>query len=237
MRYAIALLLGAVCAPVALAQTPPPGEAKQDEDARAAKVRDAITMIKQGNPTGGIAMLDPVLAEYDKLYPDSGPRIVCASDMTNMFIGLLAAAGARKDAVALDSTWCFALWARGFALVELGRMEEALPPLSRAAAMMPSQPQFQSELGYVHQALKQWDKSLVAYAAAAEAAQPIENEKDRNFELRRAWFGMAYAQIELGKLDDAEELLEKALKVAPGDRKILNELEYVRDARRKGKPG
>ena len=235
MRYAVALLLGLVSAPHAWAQTPSATPSQQLENARAVKVAEAIALMKRNNPAGAIAMLDPVLAEYDALYPASGPRVVCATDMTSTLSGLLSAAVDKKDAVALNSTWCYALWARGFALVELGRIEEALPPLERAAAMMPSRAQFHSELGYVHQALKHWDLSLAAYARAVAAAEPMTDEKDRKFELRRGWFGMAYAQIELGKLDEAEDLLNKALKVAPGDTKILNELEYIRDARRKAK--
>ena len=237
MRYAIALLLVATSAPSALAQTPPASDAQKAEEAHAAKVAEAVALMKRADPAGAIALLDPVLADYEKLYPASGSRVVCASDVTNMLLGLVSAAADNKDAVALDSTWCFALWARGYSLIELGRLDEAVAPLDRAAAMMPSKAQFQSELGYVHQALKHWDQSVAAYSKAVAAAEPMTDEKSRNFELRRAWLGIAYAQIELGKLDEAEIALAKALKAAPGDPKILNELEYVRDAKRKRKLG
>lgn len=58
-------------------------------------------------------------------------------------------------------------------------------------------------------------------------------EKDRKFELRRAWFGMPFSLFELGRLDEAEKYLEKCLEVAPGDAKILGEPDYVRKQRAK----
>ncbi|MES2987276.1 MAG: tetratricopeptide repeat protein [Pseudomonadota bacterium] len=233
MRYAIALLLGATLAIPAQAQNAP--AAKTVQDARQAKVEQAIAKIRASDPTGAIAIIDPVLADFDREYPASGPGVLCASDSSEVLMGLLTSAAAKKDAVALSDTWCYALWAKGYSLVELGRLDEAIAPLTRATVMMPGNSQFHTELGYVHQSLKHWKESHAAYAAAAEAAQSMKDEKTRNVALRRAWFGLGYNEIELGQFDAAEKHMKQALAVAPGDQKIIDELEYIRQQKAKAK--
>lgn len=220
MRYGLAALL--MCAaPIApaVAQTAPVQDAA--EQARATTIVDGITKMKAGDAAGAIAVLDPVLAEYEKLYPNADSRIYCTTD------GALIVSGK----TAISENWCFGMWAKGFALVDLGKLDEALPYVARASAMMPERAQFAAELGYIHQAQKHWQLSIDSYREAERRALKMADEKDRNFELRRAWFGIGYDQIELGQLDAAEASLKKALQVAPDDQKIKDELEYIRQQR------
>ncbi|WP_066795668.1 tetratricopeptide repeat protein [Sphingomonas soli] len=229
MRYALALALaGMVSAPcVAQAQ---PAAAQDREVALTGKVAEALGLIREKKPAEALAILDPVLLEYEKLFPAAKGKVRCTNDE--------AAAGKRQgDVTLIANAWCYGLWAKGYVLVEMNRLQEAVAPAARAAALMPDNPQFLSELGYIHQSLKQFDLSLAAYESAAKAAASIADEGDRKFELRRAWFGIGYDYVELGRLDDAEASLKKALEVAPGDQKILDELEYVRKAKAKAKPG
>lgn len=204
-------------------------------DAREAKVNEAIHAMQTGKPAEAIALLDPVLAAFDKEHPASGPYVFCASDISGALVGLVSGAAAKKDAIALGNTWCYALWAKGYALVELGHLDDAIVPLSRAAQMMPDNAQFHTELGYVHQTLKHWNESNLAYTAAAAAAKKIKDPQDRNLALRRAWFGIGFNEIELGQYDDAEKHMRQALEAAPGDQKILNELEFIRAQKTKVK--
>lgn len=227
MRYAIALLLSATIITQAQAQ-----DASAVQVARKATVEKALAGVKS-DPAGTIALLDPVLGGYDRDFPASGPHVFCANDMTGTLTGLVVGAAVKKDAVALDNVWCYALWAKGFALIELGRIEDAVAPLTRAAQMMPGNTQFQIELGYVHQTLKHWGASMAAYNAAANAAQKMPAGPERNLALRRAWFGIGFNEIELRQYDAAEKHMKQALEVAPGDEKILNELEYIRTERAK----
>lgn len=233
MRYATAFLLAAAAAAPVYAQDT--SAAMSAQDVRAAKVREAVAAIKASDAKGAIDLLEPVLAYYDHEYPASGPAVLCASDPGDTLMGLLRSAADKKDAVALNDTWCYALWAKGYALVELSRVEEAIAPLTRATQMMPNNAQFHTELGYVHQALKHWKESNAAYYAGVEAAQTIKDEKSRNLSLRRAWFGIGYNDIELGNFDEAEKHMSEALKFAPDDQKIKSELDYIRQ--QKGKRG
>lgn len=235
MRYAIALMAVALALP-AQAQDKPAAEAAKP-DAREAKFQEAMQAISAGNPSGAIALLDPLLADFDREYPATGRHVFCGSDVANVLIGLVGAAASGKDSIALSSTWCYALWAKGYALVELGRLDDAVAPLTRAAQMMPDNAQFHTELGYVHQTLKHWEQSKAAYTAAAAAGERIADKEQRNLALRRAWFGIGFNEIELGQYDAAEKHMKQALKFAPGDEKILNELEFIRQQRTKAKRG
>ncbi len=225
MRYGLAVLL--LCAaPMAsaAAQTGTPAMPQDDaEQARAGKIVDGITKMKAGDAAGAIAVLDPVLAEYEKLYPNGDSRVYCAGDAPLPV----------PSKTAITENWCFAMWAKGFALVDLNRIDEALPFVARASAMMPERAQFAAELGYIHQAQKHWQLSIDSYREAERRALRMTDEKDRKFELRRAYFGIGYNQIELGQLDQAEANLKKALEMAPDDQKIKDELEYIRQQRAK----
>jgi tetratricopeptide (TPR) repeat protein len=227
MRFALALLLAGMVPIPAVAQSQPVA-APDPEVALADKVRAALELLHAKKPSEALALLDPALGGYEALYAPSRGKIRCTSDD--------AAQGKRQgDVTLIANGFCFALWAKAFVLVDLQRFDEAVAPATRATVLMPDHAQFHSELGYIHQTLKHYDLSLAAYAQAARVAASIKNEKDRKFDLRRAWFGMAYDYIELGRLDEAETYLNKALEVAPGDQKLLDELQYVRDLKAKRK--
>lgn len=225
MRYALALLLVSAPAMPVWAQTEAVKPADDAEQARAAKVMDAIRQMQNKDAAGALAALEPVLAEYDRLYPPGG-KYRCADEMSPPV---------PAGFTSLNNTWCYALWAKGFALVELSRLPEAVAPLQRATELMPDRPQFFSELGYVQQALKQWQPSLAAYNRAAELGAALKDPADRKRELRRAWFGIAYDLIELDKLDEAEMWLKKCLELTPDDEKVKSELQYVQEQRAKKK--
>jgi tetratricopeptide (TPR) repeat protein len=232
MKFGLALLLAFAIVPPAAAQVGA-HEASQVET-RSAKVAEAIAAIKRKDSPAAIAILDPLLAQYEAEHPAGKEVIFCTTGTTDVLAKLAGAAAGKTDAVALDTTWCYALWAKGFALADLGRFAEALPPLERATAMMPGNAHFLSELGYVHQARKDWEKALTAYTAAARIGEALTDPADRKRELRRAWFGMAYSLIELNRLDAAEDILVRCLEMVPDDAKIRNELNFVRE--KLGKP-
>jgi Flp pilus assembly protein TadD len=230
MKLGLALLLAVAAVP----QTHGQEAAQEQTQARAAKVSEAIAAIKRKDSPAALAILEPVLARYEAEHPAGKAVLYCTIDPADTLERLAGAAVAKKDAVALDTTWCYALWAKGFALAELGRFAEARPPLERATAMMPGNAHFMSELGYVHQALKDWNASLATYTAAARIGEGLPPGADRKRELRRAWFGMAYSLIELNRFEDAEDLLAKCLELVPDDAKVRSELNFVRE--KLGKP-
>ena len=227
MHWLAALAL--VAASPALAR---PAQDTPEQVVRSAKLGEALVAINSSRPGEAIAILDPLLADYQKLYAGEKRRVYCAHDPKQALFYMAQAAAAKQEAIAIDPGWCNALWARGFALIDLQQVDAAVPFLERAVALSPSHPHYLSELGYAYQAQKKWQLSYDTYQRAADGAA-LEDEGQRKKSLRRAWFGMGYDLIELGKLDEAEKVLARCLELTPDDQKVKDELQYVREQRKK----
>jgi tetratricopeptide (TPR) repeat protein len=89
------------------------------------------------------------------------------------------------------------------------------------------------ELAFAYQATRDWPAMLDAATHAARAVRDSDGPNHIPF-LCKAWHGMAYAQIELGRWDDAELALHKCLALDPDNVKARSELDYIAKARPKG---
>ena len=214
------------------AASPAPAQEAPEQAALNAKLGAALVAIDTKKPEEATAILTPLLADYEKFYATEKRRIYCGHGQQETLFYMLEAAAARQDAVAIDPGWCTALWARGFALIDLRQVDAAVPFLERAVALSPSHPHYLSELGFAYQAQRKWQLSHDTFQRAVTGAGLEEGDR-RKQSLRRAWFGMSYALIELGKLDEAEKLLSQCLELTPDDERVRNELKYVRDQRAK----
>lgn len=220
MKLAFALLLTAA----------PIGAAQAQELTNDAKLGEIVQLIQGGQPQQAVDKLNPLLADYERRYAGK-PRPLCDVEPAE----IKAYAGvAGKDYTLTDGGWCIALWAKGFALIDLKQLDAAVPFLERSVALAPFHPHYLSELGYAYQAQKSWQRSYDFYARAADAALRQEGDR-RNKSLRRAWFGMAFDMIEMGRLDDAEKLFRKCLEVSPNDEAVKSELRYIEEQRAKKK--
>lgn len=233
MRILLALLLAAAPLSPAMAQ----GSAQTSTD-RSGDFQIVIGMLQSGKAGDAIDILDPILADYEKSYADEKRTLYCAEDDAEAQLYEDAAkASGKTDTLVIDQGWCFALWAKGYALVDIHKIPDGLPFLERAVAMAPYRAQYLSELGNAYQELKQWDKALPVFTRAAESAQRMQGQRRVNM-LGRAWRGMGFTLIELGRWDEAEAIFNKALELNPDDAKAKNELAYIdqnRPKRRKDK--
>jgi len=201
-----------------------------EQAARDTKLAAAVNAIQTGKPADATAILKPLLDDYAKLYAGEKRTIYCAHDQQQAIYYMGLAGAAKQDAIAIEPGWCIALWARSFALIDTQQLDAAVPFLERAVALSPAHPHYLSELGYAYQAQKRWQLSYDLYARAAAHAESQDGER-RKKSLRRAWFGMGFDAIELGRLDDAEKLFLKCLEVSPNDERVKAELEYLRGKR------
>jgi len=214
MKLVLALLLSA--APIGVAQA--------QELTNDAKLGEIVQLIQGGQPQQAVDKLNPLLADYERRYAGQ-PRPLCDVEPaeTKAYAGV-----AGKDYTLTDGGWCIALWAKGFALIDLKQLDAAVPFLERSVALAPFHPHYLSELGYAYQAQKNRQRSYDLYARAADAAQRESGER-KSKSLRRAWFGMAYDLVELGRLGEAELLLRKCLEIVPDAQRVKDELKYVVD--------
>ncbi len=209
----------------------PLGSAQAQDSTKDARLGEIIQLIQGGQPQKAIDLVDPIIVEYQGQYRGDRQKLCDVEpEETAAYAGLPGG----KSAQLVDGGWCIALWAKGFALIDLKNLDGATLFLERAVKMAPLHPHYLSELGYAYQAQKQWQKSYDLYVRAADAAQRQTGER-KNKSLRRAWFGMAYDMIEMSRLDDAERLFRKCLEVSPGDEAVKNELDYIEQQRAKQK--
>lgn len=97
-------------------------------------------------------------------------------------------------------------------------------------ALAPHNSHYLSERAEVYASQKDWATSLREFRAALAAAEVTPPEL-KNRELTRALRGMAFAQIELQNLDEAEALHRRVLQIDPNDAISLRELQYIRTLR------
>ncbi|MEP9360781.1 tetratricopeptide repeat protein [Sphingomonas sp. KR3-1] len=225
MKLALALMLAVAPVGAAFAQESPAETARND------RLGEIIQLIQGGQPQQAVDRLNPLIVEYQGLYPGDRQKLCKVEDYETAGYATLPGG---KNAVLVEGGWCIALWAKGFAMIDLQQLDGAILFLERAVTMAPLHPHYLSELGYAYQAQKQWQKSYDLYARAADAAKRESGDRQKK-SLRRAWFGMAYNQIELGRLDQAEGLLRQCLVLMPDDQQVKDELQYVTDERAKKK--
>lgn len=201
--------------------------------ARAARIERALTAIRQRQPQQALAILDPLLVEYDSLYKGERRRIFCGESPTETvaYAGMRGKGANARDVIVIERGWCLSLWAKGYVLIDMGRIADAVPFLERAVAMAPFHAHYLSELGYAYQAQRDWKRSLDTYRRAAAAAEGFEQGDERNRQLRRAWMGISFAHVELGNLDEAEKWLRRCLQLDPKDENARREMEYIRQQR------
>jgi len=207
-------------------------------------VDDGLRAIRVGQPQRALDLVEPVLADFEKAYAGQS-RIYCADTVQEAGAYAVptsdggaslqpAPPGSKPDTVAarivINSVWCKAQYVRAFALVDLGRFDEAQAGFERLIKFAPRRSRYLSELGYLFQRKRQFQTSI-DYYTRAEASADLLAPADRDYERCVALRGMGFGLIELGRWDEAEGVFKKCLAITPGEPKSLNELEYIRQQR------
>jgi tetratricopeptide (TPR) repeat protein len=183
-------------------------------------------------------VLDPLIADHEKKYRAERRTIHCARTSAEALAYLVAASQANRLAVVLSTTtWADALRLKGYALIELGRLDEARATLEQAVALSPSNSMYLSELAYTYQVSKDWERMRALFQQAADAAA-LSPDARRKPELGRALRGLGFALVELGHLDEAEAAFRRCLDLDPQDERAQGELAYLQSLRAaRARPG
>ena len=227
MKFVLALML-AMAAVVPQARAQDVADVKSEEvGARTKILEEAMSLIQAKKPAEAIALLEPLLGEYEKMYGDETRTVYCAMSVEELTAYFAKAEAEGRRSLAIEPGWCFALWAKGYALVDLDRSADSIPFLERAVLMAPSHSHFLSELGQSYQTARNFPKALEIFTRSAEGAELIKDKVQHDRELGRAWRGMGFNLIELGRWAEAEALFRKCLELDPNDQKAKNELDYI----------
>lgn len=192
-----------------------------------------VALLRSGRPEEAISKyFDKLNAVYSARYKDSQITLYSARSKTEELFYLLKAAEGKKEAKIIPSTWAETLYHRGYALIELRRYAEAKASIEQALKLSPHNAQYLSEMGHIYSLEKNWTKAIETYELSADAAG-LSPDKFQVSDRTRAWRGIGYAYVELGRLDEAQAMYEKCLALDPKDRSAQEELAYVRSARAK----
>jgi tetratricopeptide (TPR) repeat protein len=198
-----------------------------EDAAELATLNQASALINGRRPQAGIDLLDPLIATLEARWRDKPETLYCSHSDLETLAYMLDATLLNKPAIALDATFCDAYFMRGYAEVDLGRADAAQRDYARAIALAPRRAHYLSEMGELHSSGHDWPGAMGYYEQARDQATRMQPESEADSELGRALRGIAYVDVELGKLDEAEALYRRCLEIDPKDQKAQAELGYV----------
>jgi tetratricopeptide (TPR) repeat protein len=188
-----------------------------------------IEVMKHGAAQKAITeYFDPVIEHFTEIYKTETKHIYSAQNQIQAIMYVAMPDENKAGIEVVDGTWAWAYLVKAYALTELGELKEAEQALKSAIALSPFNSQFLSELGYTYQAMKDCEKSIATYDQAASMANLASDDTTKTTDLTRAWRGEGYCLVELGNLQEAEEMYRKSLALDPKDKKSQGELAYIR---------
>lgn len=200
-----------------------------DTKSACALLENGVKELQRGNPDKAISSyFDPVIKQYEAKYSNDNRKIYCARTRQEALLYQFKAVSEDKEPIVIDSTWAQAYYLKGYANIDLGKLDEAKIWINKALALSPSNSIYHSELGQVYQLEKKWSESITIFENALEPAYSASPEANKNIELLRAKRGIAYSLIELGKLEEAEQQLKECLTIDPNDEKSQHEIQYIK---------
>jgi tetratricopeptide (TPR) repeat protein len=197
-------------------------------------IAKAGDLLNQQNFAGVISTVEPVIASFEAAYPASEKLVYCGDDPAQTFMLLIMAASQKKDGIVVDQFYCDAYFMKGFALIDLNRISDAGPFLQKASDLAPLNAHFMNEYAEWYKTNRNWQKSYELFEKAKGIAE-YSGESFRKEVEARSLRGMGFNMIEMGKLDDAEKMFKQSLKLLPGHKGSLSELQYIKEQR--AKPG
>jgi tetratricopeptide (TPR) repeat protein len=207
-----------------------PSPTPSPDDAKAMQLlEEGQRLVKAKRPADAIPYFDQVAGLYQSRFKDKNVKYYSARTPTEMLLYMAGAALSdkpRSDAVAVSANWGYAYYLKAYALIDLGRVGDAKTELLRATALSPQNAQFLAELGHVYQMEKNWTLAMDMFRRAEKATE-FSPDQARDAEQARAWRGIGYVLVELGRLDEAESMYRKCLALNANDAMAQRELAYV----------
>ncbi len=225
-----ALLLAVQAAPA-----PPVAKPPSLDERMTPQLQAAARSVRAHQPQAAIDILTPVLAAYDADHANETRRIYCGMSVQETILYAGMAAKDKTSAVILPPGYCTALYLKGYALVDLGRVAEAKAIYERLLVLAPIYAQYQTEYGQLIRLEKDWPRMLAICTKAGEAAA-IADPAIRPMQQGAALRCQGYALVELHRYDEAEKRYRDALALNANDAVAQHELGYIAQQRAKAKP-
>ncbi|MEE4454088.1 tetratricopeptide repeat protein [Novosphingobium resinovorum] len=207
------------------------------DEADQATITRAFGLIGQKQAAQALDLVAPLLTRFDAqiVQAETQGMVFCGPNMMEAIIYATLPGTQKKNGVVLGPQVCDALYAKSYALIELGRRPEALAALQRLTALAPMHGQYFIELGYAYRINGQNDKAEEAYRSALEHADFAEDDKTKKHTRAAARRGIGYMLIEKGDLNGAEKAYRQSLKDDPDSPVARNELDFIAQQRKTAK--
>jgi tetratricopeptide (TPR) repeat protein len=219
-----------------------------DNDAKWQKmVRDGESLLHEKKAQEAIdKYLDPVIEQFNSLNSTNSAQVYCARNSNESLAYMIQVAAlqdkgdgkdvpelwgnrfaVKKDgAVVLSQFWAEAFYLKSYALLELGNIDLAKVTLKKAVGLSPLNSMYLAQLGHICQLEKNWDMALETYEASEEAVT-FSHPDMQDAHRARAWRGLGYVYVELGKLKEAKEKYKQCLELNPNDQRAKAEIKYI----------
>jgi predicted negative regulator of RcsB-dependent stress response len=133
-----------------------------------------------------------------------------------------------KENLAVDNYICAdATFHKASAYVEIKELDMAKIWVKKAMKLLPKTATYVTELAFIYQSKKNLIKALQVYKQAEDIARKDLDYQDNQRGLSRAIRGQGFILIEMGRLKEAKEHFDEALKINPNDTSALHELKYI----------
>lgn len=139
--------------------------------------------------------------------------------------------GLAKPVFWVPDSYSKAWYQLGAIAVEEEDFERALSSIDCGLELEPDHPELWCEKGYILGRLERHEEALQCYLRAGTA-----RDWSPTSYIARALRGQGVELIDLGRLDEAEDVLRRALELEPESDVARNELEYIEELRRQREP-
>ncbi len=230
-----------------------------DEAAQSALLEDAYTLLSQKQPNLALrGPIEEVIRTYERAYHEPGVTYYSSRSPVEALFYLLKAAvkddqaeivaGEEEEVgdvhavsqdqkvIVLSWHWSEAWYLKGYAFIELGRLDDARKALQTAIDMAPVNSRYKAEMAHIYQLEKDFSKSLELYEEAERLAGEFSPEYARSREQGRALRGQGYVLVELDQLDEAEKKYRESMRVDSSDTMSAAELRYIERVRSEREP-
>jgi tetratricopeptide (TPR) repeat protein len=145
----------------------------------------------------------------------------------NNYFNIIIENCTKKNNVVDNYICADATYHKASAYVEMKKLDKAKVWVEKAMKILPKASTYVTELAFIYQSKKNLIKALQVYKKAEDIARNDLDYQDNKRGLSRAIRGQGFILIEIGRLKEAKEHFNEALKINPNDTSALHELKYI----------
>lgn len=191
------------------------------------QLNDAFILYVNEQNERALAIIEDVIAEFESNRKDADKAYYCATDKTEKAALVKLAARNGQQAEIVNDDWCFALALKGYLLSDFNRFDEANRAFAQSINMSPFNMDGLRKYAVWLQSRGQWQRAIDVFRRAISLNEYNPRKSRANFPAR-AFRGIGFGLIALGRLDEAEASYRESLKYDPDNSLVPLELDFIK---------